>query len=70
MLQKFRYRKISRIAALRGGGGGRNFRDNIREGISDTLRNTITWLLYSSVRLVGSLTGDESFTVLYAVACV
>ena len=32
-------------------GGGRNIRDkNIREGGSDTLRNTITWLL----RLCGS----------------
>ena len=31
--------------------GGRNIRDkNIREGGSDTLRNTITWLL----RLCGS----------------
>ena len=41
--QNFRDRKISRIASKR---GGRNIRDkHIREGGSDTLRNTITWLL-------------------------
>ena len=59
--QNFRVRKISRIAAIR---VGRNTCDkNIHEGGSDTLHNTITWLLCSSVRLVGSLTVDESFSV-------
>ena len=51
--------------------GGRNIRDkNIRESSSDTLCDTVTWLLRSSVRLVGSLTVDESFSVLYAVMCL
>ena len=51
-------------------GGGRNIRDkNIRDGAAVTLRNTLTWLL-CVVWLVGSLTVDESFSVLYAVACL
>ena len=66
--QNFRDRKIVRIAGKK---GGRNIHDkNIREGSSDTLCNTVTWLILSSVRLIGSLTVDESFSVLYAVACL
>ena len=54
---------------LMGERGDRNIRDkNIRESGSGTLRNTVTWLLCSSVRLVGYLTVDEFFSVLYAVA--
>ena len=49
--------------------GGRNIRDkNIREGGSDILRNTITWL--PCVWLVGFLTVDESFLVLFVDACL
>ena len=64
--QNFRDRKISRIASKKG--GQKYSRQNIREGGSDTLRNTITWLLF--VWLVGSLAVDESFSVLFTVACL
>ena len=61
--------------SLPNGGGGRNIRDkNIREGGSDTLRNTRLYTTYNMasvvVWLVGSLTVDESFSVLFAVACL
>ena len=48
--------------------GGQKYCDkNICEVGSDTLYKTVTWLLCSSVRLVRSLTVEESFSVLYAV---
>ena len=47
--------------------GGRNFRDkNIREGGSAQYYN----MGFVFVWLVGSLTVDESFSVLFAVACL
>lgn len=66
-LQNFRDGIISQIAANK---GGRNIHDKIfTKSGSDTLRNTITRLLCSSVLLVRSFTVDESFSVLYAIAC-
>ena len=58
---------ISQIAAKK---GGRSIHDkNILEDGSDTLCNTKSWLLWLC-GLMGSLTVNEFFSVLYAVACL
>ena len=64
-LQNFCDRKISRIAAKR---GAEIFATKIFAKAA--LIHCVTWLICSSVRLVGSLTVDESFSVFYTVACL